>query len=128
MFIGGIPLQKFGVVLNQLRSGYSRVLNSYLHRIDEEKENKCTNCNTSPHNTNHLFNCQLTININNIEKLSSKKGKRENATKFGDTNNKFISFDLDSTSKSHYDDKQGFFGILKDFFIKVISQYFFTLP
>ena len=47
------------VVLTQLRSGYSRVLNSYLHRIDEEIEDKCPDCNTSPHNTNHLFNCQM---------------------------------------------------------------------
>ena len=47
------------VVLTQLRSGYSRVLNSYLHRINEEIEDKCPDCNTSPHTTDHLFNCQM---------------------------------------------------------------------
>jgi len=47
------------VVLTQLRSGYSRVLNSYLHRINEEIEDKCPDCNTTPHTTDHLFNCQM---------------------------------------------------------------------
>ena len=47
------------VVLTQLRSGYSRVLNSYLHRIDEEIEDKCPDYKASPHKTNHLFNCQM---------------------------------------------------------------------
>ena len=50
------------VVLTQLRSGYSRVLNSYLHRIDEEIEDKCPDTNRVtlvPHNTNHLFNYQM---------------------------------------------------------------------
>ena len=32
---------------------------SSTNRIDEEIEDKCPDCNTSPHNTNHLFNCQL---------------------------------------------------------------------
>ena len=47
------------VVLTQLRSGYSRVLNSYLHRINEEIEDKCPDCITSPHTTDQLFNCQM---------------------------------------------------------------------
>ena len=49
------------VVLTQLRSLYSRKLNSYLHRIDEEIEDKCPDYNASPHDTNHLFNCQMRL-------------------------------------------------------------------
>ncbi len=43
--------------LSQLRSGYSRLLNSYLHRIDDNIEDKCPLCNQTPHDTVHLFNC-----------------------------------------------------------------------
>ena len=43
--------------LSQLRSGYSRLLNSYLHKIDNNIEDKCPQCNQSPHDTVHLFNC-----------------------------------------------------------------------
>ena len=46
-------------LLSQLRSGYSRKLNSYLHRINDEVEDKCPECNIGPHTTNHLFNCQI---------------------------------------------------------------------
>ena len=34
--------------LAQLRSGYSRKLNSYLHRLDKNIEDKCPTCSTSP--------------------------------------------------------------------------------
>ena len=43
--------------LSQLRSGYSRLLNSYLHKIEEKDDDRCHLCNQSPHNTTHLFNC-----------------------------------------------------------------------
>jgi hypothetical protein len=43
--------------LSQLRSGFSRLLNSYLNRLDDKIENKCPKCETTPHDTNHLFNC-----------------------------------------------------------------------
>ena len=43
--------------LSQLRSGYSRLLNSYLHKIEEKDDDRCQLCNQSPHNTTHLFNC-----------------------------------------------------------------------
>ncbi len=43
--------------LSQLRSGYSRLLNSYLHRIDDNIEDKCPLCKQTPHDTVHLFNC-----------------------------------------------------------------------
>ena len=43
--------------LSQLRSGFSRLLNSYLHRINPDTADTCPQCNVSPHNTRHLFNC-----------------------------------------------------------------------
>ena len=43
--------------LSQLRSGYSRRLNSYLTRLDNTVEDKCPNCSYIPHDTAHLFNC-----------------------------------------------------------------------
>ena len=43
--------------LSRLRSGYSRKLNSYMSRIDQEIQDRCPSCNFSPHNTEHLFNC-----------------------------------------------------------------------
>jgi len=47
------------VLLSQLRSGYSRILNSYKHRINENIEDKCPKCNSTPHTTDHLFNCPM---------------------------------------------------------------------
>ena len=44
-------------LLSQLRSGYSRILNSYKHRIDPTTDDNCTRCNGSPHDSKHLFNC-----------------------------------------------------------------------
>ena len=44
--------------LSQLRRGFSRLLNSSLNRLDDEIEDKCPKCQTSPHDTNNLFNCQ----------------------------------------------------------------------
>ena len=43
--------------LSQLRSGFSRLLNSYLHRLDNNVEDKCPKCLNSPHDTNHLYAC-----------------------------------------------------------------------
>ena len=46
------------VLLAQLRSGYSSILNSYLARINPlEHADRCPNCDESPHDTTHLFNC-----------------------------------------------------------------------
>lgn len=44
-------------LLSQLRSGYSRLLNSYLHRIGETPDDKCPKCKIHSHTTSHLFNC-----------------------------------------------------------------------
>ena len=43
--------------LSQLRSGFSRRLNSYLSRLDDTIDDKCPRCNDTPHDTRHLFNC-----------------------------------------------------------------------
>jgi hypothetical protein len=43
--------------LAQLRSGYSKYLNSYLSRIDPQIHDICPKCKLGPHDTNHLFNC-----------------------------------------------------------------------
>ena len=46
--------------LSQLRSGFLRLLNFYLNRLDDKIENKCPKCQATPHDTNHLFNCHAT--------------------------------------------------------------------
>ncbi|KAL1445963.1 hypothetical protein WDU94_005493 [Cyamophila willieti] len=43
--------------LAQLRSGFSKLLNSYESRIDPTIRDECPLCQGSPHNTNHLFDC-----------------------------------------------------------------------
>ena len=43
--------------LSQLRSGYSKLLGSYMSRIDPNTENKCPKCGTEPHDVPHLFDC-----------------------------------------------------------------------
>ena len=45
------------VELSRLRAGYSRKLNSYMSRIDSTISNTCPECQATPHDTNHLFNC-----------------------------------------------------------------------
>ena len=50
--------RKERVELARLRSGYSRLVNSYLHKLDEQVEDKCPSCATSPHDVNHLFECR----------------------------------------------------------------------
>ena len=43
--------------LSRLRSGFCRSLNSYMSRIDNSVIDACPDCNQSPHDTVHLFNC-----------------------------------------------------------------------
>ena len=43
--------------LAQLRTGYSKTLNSYMNRIDPNTPDTCTNCQQPGHTTTHLFNC-----------------------------------------------------------------------
>ena len=52
--------------LSQLRSGFSKHLNSYKNRLDPSFSDKCDKCNTATHTTEHLFLCpqnptQLTV-------------------------------------------------------------------
>ena len=51
--------------LARLRTGFSRNLNSYLHRLDESDPDTCPDCNAQQHTTNHLFAC--TSNPTNLE-------------------------------------------------------------
>ncbi len=43
--------------LSQLRSGYSKYLNSYKARINTDIQDICPLCNNDEHTTQHLFNC-----------------------------------------------------------------------
>ena len=43
--------------LSQLRSGYSKFLNSYKARINSDFQDICPLCNNDQHTTQHLFNC-----------------------------------------------------------------------
>ena len=43
--------------LARLRSGFSRILRSYLHRLDETVQDTCPDCDAPDHVTEHLFNC-----------------------------------------------------------------------
>lgn len=43
--------------LAQLRSGYSRFLNSYMNRLDPTIIDACPRCNDTPHDARHLFEC-----------------------------------------------------------------------
>ncbi|KAI5753538.1 hypothetical protein M8J77_001119 [Diaphorina citri] len=43
--------------LAQLRSGWSPMLNHYMHRLDPNIQDKCNQCNTGPHDVHHLFHC-----------------------------------------------------------------------
>ena len=47
------------VTLAQLRSGYSKYLNSYLARVNPEIVDVCPQCGCSHHTTRHLFECPL---------------------------------------------------------------------
>jgi hypothetical protein len=49
--------RKARATLSQLRSGYSKMLNEYNHRIDNSIPNECPECSETPHNVEHLFNC-----------------------------------------------------------------------
>ena len=43
--------------LAQLRSGFSKKVNDYNSRINPEINNVCPDCNATPHDVTHLFNC-----------------------------------------------------------------------
>lgn len=48
--------------LAQLRSGYSKVLNSYQHRLDSNIHDVCPKCGVGPHDVPHLLHCPTTGN------------------------------------------------------------------
>ena len=44
--------------LTQLRSGFSKSVNSYMSIIDPTISNNCPDCDASPHDIDHLFACR----------------------------------------------------------------------
>ena len=71
--------------LSQLRSGYSKLLNSNMSRIDDTIPDECPLCKQSSHTTNHLFNCQA--NPTNLDAISLWTNPIEAA--------KFLQLDVD---------------------------------
>ena len=61
--------RKARATLSQLRSGYSKMLNSYNNTLDETIPDECPLCSQSPHNTAHLFTCPANPTNLNIESL-----------------------------------------------------------
>jgi hypothetical protein len=55
--------------LSQLRSGYSSMLHSYQNRLNSGIANSCPDCDQSPHDTVHLFNCPANPVQVNVEGL-----------------------------------------------------------
>ncbi|KAI5707949.1 hypothetical protein M8J77_013260 [Diaphorina citri] len=43
--------------LAQLRSGWCKLLQHYMARIDPSVPDRCPRCSGSPHDVHHLFNC-----------------------------------------------------------------------
>ena len=61
--------RKTRATLSQLRSGYSKMLNNYNHRLDNNIPDECPDCSLTPHNVEHLFNCQNKPTNLTIESL-----------------------------------------------------------
>ena len=61
--------------LARLRSGYSRRLMSYMSRIDEEVQDNCPLCNSTPHDTAHLFSCSANPTELTVTDLWTKPKK-----------------------------------------------------
>ena len=49
--------RKARCILAQLRSGYSKILGSYISRVDPTASDQCPHCGGTPHDVHHLFNC-----------------------------------------------------------------------
>ena len=54
---GKITIKADKTQLSQRRSGYSTYINSYMSRIDSNIQNIYPNCQGTPYDTNHIFNC-----------------------------------------------------------------------
>jgi hypothetical protein len=55
--------------LAQLRSGFSRMLNSYHHRLSKGAiADVCPSCGSIPHDVHHVFNCRVNpTNLNPVD-------------------------------------------------------------
>ena len=67
--------RKTRATLSQLRSGYSKVLNSYNNVLDETVPNECPLCLQTPHNTAHLFCCPANPTNLTVESLWNEPKK-----------------------------------------------------
>ena len=61
--------RKTRTILDQLRTGHSRIHGQYMNRIDPTARNHCHNCGQSPHDTHHLFNCPSKPTTLTVESL-----------------------------------------------------------
>ena len=64
--------RKMRSLLSQLRSGFSRRLNHYMHIIDETIPDTCPLCSGSLHDTKHLFDCPSKPTVLNVTDLWTK--------------------------------------------------------
>ena len=67
--------------LSQLRSGFSKRLNSYLHRLDASIPDECPDCLLSPHDTAHLFACRANPTVLTPDSLWSSPVEAANFLK-----------------------------------------------
>ena len=61
--------RKTRTILAQLRTGHSRILGQYMNRFDPTARNHCHNCDQSPHDTRHLFDCPSKPTTLTVESL-----------------------------------------------------------
>ena len=67
--------RKTRATLSQLRSGYSKVLNSYNNVLDETVPDECPLCLQTPHNTAHLFSFPANPTNLTVESLWNEPKK-----------------------------------------------------
>ena len=60
---------KTRIILAQLRTGDSRILDQYMNIIDHTTRDHCHNCGQAPHDTHHLFDCPSKPTTLTVESL-----------------------------------------------------------
>lgn len=64
--------RKTRTTLAQLRSGYSKILQSYQNRLNPRIPDRCPDCEEAPHDTRHLFRCRKKPTRYKVEDLWSR--------------------------------------------------------
>ena len=72
--------RKTRTILAQLRTGHSRILGQYINRIDPSARNHCHNCDQSPHDTHHIFDCPSKPTTLTVESLWTARPKPQNTS------------------------------------------------